>query len=459
MRANPRRAQGLCLGLLLVGSAGAAEAGQAASPACHVSASFEPARAVVGQQVLWRARISRRSDVRAVAWERAPNFPGLRAEWLPGRVEDTRSGSGDATFHQREEHRALFAARAGTFVIPSVALLCEVAGAPGRAAHTERVPLAAGELIVDELPDAGRPARFRGLVGPLTVQAHADRTRIELGESVRVSVMLLGAANLWDAAPPLQEVDLLGGVEIFRAPPTLDLQPGGKLYVRRAFRLDVVPRSLQPLIIPELRVAYYDPLERRYEVAVAPAIRVDVLPRGALREPDSDSKVSPEPRARKPEEVVDRSPLWSFAIALGIGLAAVGLTRRHFARRGLAELDAALVSARAAGQRGDARAEAAGYARALRAALAVAAPGTQQLDAEALRAHAEALASERPELLQAASLLADLDRCRYAPEAGRPAAEAANAMIAKLRSLPPGSRTGEPAARRARLPGVIRRLR
>ena len=31
---------------------------------------------------MWRASLSRREDVR-VAWEQAPRFPGLRAEWLP----------------------------------------------------------------------------------------------------------------------------------------------------------------------------------------------------------------------------------------------------------------------------------------------------------------------------------------------------------------------------------------
>jgi hypothetical protein len=409
-------------------------AGIAADPACAVNAGFEPARAIVGQQVLWRARISRRSDAGKTRWERVPSFPGLRAEWLPGLAEGARAQQGDAVFHQREEHRAVFAVRAGSFVIPGATLLCEAPANAGRAARTERIFLPPGELIVDELPSAGQPADFRGLVGPLTVQAHVDRERIELGESVRVSVMLLGAANLWDAAPPFQQLDRGDEVEMFRDPPTLDQQAGDKLYLRRAFRLDLVPKSEGPLMIPESRVAYYDPLSRSYGVAVAPALRVEVLPRGSLREQSSESRVGSQALPAAPEAPSSRVAIGVGAVALLLGFAGIVLVRRQRARGHSAPVDEALTAARDAGARGDAAEEVAAYTRALRAALAIAAPGLQQLDGHELRAHAGALVDQRPELLEAASVLAELDECRYASQVRRPAPDAVNAAIQKLQS-------------------------
>ena len=422
------RFPGAICALLMLGAAGPVQADEAP---CSVRSVLEPERAVVGQQVSWRAIITRRSDVR-VEWEEAPRFPGLRAEWLPGRGEARQHRAGEAIYFQREEHRALFAPRSGRFSIPGATLRCETEATRTTPARSEAVGIAAGELIVDELPEAKAPPDFRGLVGPLTVRTHIDRNRIELGRSVRVSVMMLGAANLWDAGPPLPELEEMPGVEVFRETPLLDQQTGDKLYVRRVFRIDIVPRDTGRLLLPETRVPYYHPEKRSFEVASAAALTIEVVPRGEAPGRDPGAQASSSGRGKPDESIDARRPWIWWGAALALAFAAAQLVRVGLAggwRRSSTEVDTNLAAARAAS---DPRAGAAAYERALRAALAVKAPELTSLEAGRLRA--EAVKSGHGELLGAIEVLADLQRSRYAAEVEALDVAGVEAAIAKLQS-------------------------
>lgn len=397
--------------------------------ACAVSAVLEPDDAVVGQQILYHARISRRDDVESIEWEQAPTFPGFRSEYLPGRAEDTGRRTQAASYMVREEQRALFASRAGDIEIPRAALLCRLRDSR---APTRRIFLPARVVSIGELPSHGQPPGFDGLVGPISVQTNVNTTEIVLGGSVRVSVLLRGTANLWHANPPLRELDEMSGVEVFREPPTLDQQSGDQLYLRRFFRLDVVPNAAGVLRIPETRIPYYDPGTRRYAEARAPSIEITVRPPAptggtALARPGGEEL----DHSAQPPGSSTRT--WGLAgLALLLVAAAAILQRRRQTRRVFAGVDAALAEAQSAGASGDARGEAAGYARALRGTLA--ARGSSRLDSLALRQRAETLASPAPEELEAEAMLADLDRCRYAPEATPPDVAAVEALIARLRA-------------------------
>ena len=296
----------------------------ASAPACLTSLALEPSSAYVDQQVLYRLRILSRQDVQAVEWLEPPAFPGLRAERLPGRPEAGRATRYGVEYRIREEHRALFPEHAGELAIGPARLRCRAA----QEVLDTSVPAAA--LRVRELPAAGRPTHFGGLVGPVALSLRAFPRSLALGASVHVELGLQGGGNLWDAPDPRPDDMAFGDAEVFRQRPELELERGTSLFVRRRFAYDVVPHREGVLALPELRVAYFDPIAERYAEARVAGVEVAVGPRIARAETPAhpaQSGAAPLPPAASP-----RGP-WPWiaiaAVAAALTAAAVLVARRR----------------------------------------------------------------------------------------------------------------------------------
>jgi hypothetical protein len=424
-------------GIALAAPAGRAapEAAVATDAPCRAEVSLVPERAFVGQQVIYRVHLFRHQQVSALRWARAPSFPSLRAEWLPGRSPDPRiAGIGDHELVS-EERRALFPARAGALEIPPARIACALGEAGARREVEAEVPRA--RLEVAELPARGRPDDFTGVVGRVEVTAHASPARVALGGSVALRVAVAGAANVWSAAAPLGPGRTPPGVDLYAHPPGLALEAGELLRARRTFGFDLVPRRAGRLVVPAVRVPWFDPERGSYEVAESAAIELEVAsPEPAARGPAPAPPAPPEPAAALTEARRGRTPralvLGAAALAAALGAAAFVLARRA-GRASEAEraATAQLERARAAHAAGDARATAEALASALRVALARRVPGAGALAPEELAArHAG-----EPAVRAAAELLAELDRLRFAQRAGSRPLPDVERVHAALRSL------------------------
>jgi len=387
-----------------LGVVGAARPGGPAPP-CEVRRHLEPPRAFVGQQVRHRVVILWREDLDGLAWETAPRFPGFRHERLspghtaPGFVRDGRA------WLRREEWVALFPARAGAWTLPSARLRCGAAG-------TTALPPARFEARSP--PDAGRPAAWDGLVGPVSLSVTAEPARVRLGGSVRLTLVLQGAGNLWDAQPVLEAPE---GVEVFGRPPFLDLRRGDTLGLVRRQHVDWVPRRAGRLRAPPARVAYLEPDGGHYataeaavpEIVVEPAAETVRVAPGAPAGAGSRAPGAPAGTARP----------WLIAVAgLALLAAAIGLAIR--ARRGRAPdpVAAAHAEAQHARRRGEPHREAAALERGLRAALQ--ARRGDAADADRTATHTALESSPDPILRDAARALRDLERARFAGDRGSP---------------------------------------
>ena len=376
--------------------AGPGASGEPADPpVCLARAQVVPPEGFPGQQLVWRLEILRRPFTTGVDWLEPPSFPGFRAEWLPGQPELVTTLDG-VEYLARVEERALFPERAGEIVIAGARLRCAVAaGSPLEASAP------ATRVRVAELPDAGRPPDFSGLVGALSVELAARPTRLALGGSTRLEVTLRGDANLWDARDPLTGVSGLDGVELFPARPRLELEPGVQLGVRRTFAYDVVPGREGRIVIPALRVPYFDPEQRRYQTATSPELALEVSPRAPAQDAARPPKPEPAPSATP-----SRLPLWALVALAAGGLLIWMLRRRARGARGadiLAELEAA----------GTAEDEAARLARALRLSLEPRLAGARSAPVEELHAPPGA----EPAVGRALALLAQIERSRFDPQA------------------------------------------
>ena len=273
----------LLASIATIGAAAVAEA--ATPPPCFAAASLDPGHAVVGQLVVYRVRIARRSAVESAVLD-PPNFSALRAEWLQGRSETVETRNG-VDYRIREEHIALIAGSPGRFSLGPATLRCTTVHDGVR--QTAHSTVAAVALSVASLPEDGQPAAFAGLVGAPTLIITVTPRSVSLGDTVRVAVLMRGNGNLWDARDPLPALE---NAEIFRQRPVLRLGRGATLSVARHFIYDVVPRRVGELVIPEIVVPYFDSVANEYSEARASGAVVDVAPRRTL--PRSEPKPKPE---------------------------------------------------------------------------------------------------------------------------------------------------------------------
>lgn len=394
---------------------------------CRATARIEPEQAVVGQQVLYRVRIESREDVDEVAWVAPPAFAGMRVEALPGSPSLPSVTRDGARFRVREERRALFAERPGEYALRADGFRCTVRDGEREISSIAPIPVLA--MRVRPPPAPTRPPDFAGVVGPLVLRASAEPARVALGESVRLSVEIAGAANLWDAADPHPRDDAFDGADVFRQHAAPVVERGERLFVRRRFVYDLVPRRAGVLRIPVTRVVYFDPGAGAYRSATAAGLSIPVSP---SRDQPATPDRAAAPRAPEPAPAATggwRSGAgWALAVLAAATLAvALGL-RSLRARRGARAVEEALDAARRAGEVGNRDGEAVALATALRAAL------TRRLG-EARASAPESLAAEPelpPEIASAARLLAAIERSRFDPASPAPARGEVTTAIAAL---------------------------
>ncbi len=417
---TPTRVAFVAGSLLVAGSSGA-------EPLCRARVLVEPDSAVVGQQIVYRLQILRQLEVDSVRFTRDLGFPSFRTEWLPSQSPDPAIA--DVGDHALifEERRALFPVRAGELEIPAARLACV------SAAQTLAVEVPAAIVRVRELPDAGRPAGFGGVVGPVALQAHISSERVALGQSLALTVTVRGAANAWDAAAPFDPARDLPGVDVYAHPPETEREAGRRLEVRRSFSYELVPRAAGAFAIPALRVPYFDPERERYEIAEAPALRFAVEPAAPVATsagtPVARANASPTP-SDAVRGIVRLGAVLGIAVALLAAIAWFAVAKLR-GRRGAAmrAAEPLLAEATAASARGDHAATARALAAALRAALEVHVPGASALAA------GEIAARDETSLRAVAEAMGDLDRARFAAAASRTRSldvEQVRALIASL---------------------------
>jgi len=410
-----------------------AVAAHAEGPPCLASVEVTPARAVVGQQVAYIARVLRRPDVGTVSWVQGLSFPSLRAEWLPGLTGHMRLLKQGTPYLVYEERRALFPMRPGRLDIPSASLSCALYSPPGGIGRSVAVEVPGSAVDVDEPPQSDRPRSWSGLVGPVDVKLAAEPPAVALGDTVRVTLTLVGDGNLWAAPAPFGQAPFEGSdgptAEVFARPPELTFDPGEHLHLRRVFAFELVPRRPGRLVIPSYELSFFDPTLRRFAVLKTEPIEIAVASQGgegAGRAFGPDGKHSEAASSAAPVLVERRGGAVSL-LALGglavvvAGSAAVFLRRRRGRRSAPNAMNEALQDAARARRAGNADAEHRALARAVRAGLeravfahaersSSAHPATGALSADELAERAQGDHT----LAAAAAILQADERARYA---------------------------------------------
>ncbi len=162
------------------------------------------------------------------------------------------------------------------------------------------------KIVVRPVPLAGRPASFAGAVGRgFSIEARADRSVVQAGDPISMTIELRGEGNLESARLPNLIGD--GGLpaEQFRLPSS-DIAGRLEDGVKR-FRVQL--RAMDPRLreIPAISYSYFDPEEERFEtvnsrpialsVGDAPLVGADDVVGGVEESPETIARL---PKAERP---------------------------------------------------------------------------------------------------------------------------------------------------------------
>ena len=145
--------------------------------------------------------------------------------------------------------------------------------ARGRSLESFVVPSNTALLEVLDLPQAGRPANFSGLVGQYKLSAEATPAQVNVGDPITLSLRVSGPEylNHVDLPPLSQQLAL---ARDFRIP--TEQAPG--MVEGGAKKFTQTIRAIDPEVtrIPPIELAYFNPKNGAYEIARTEAIPLTV---------------------------------------------------------------------------------------------------------------------------------------------------------------------------------------
>jgi hypothetical protein len=130
-----------------------------------------------------------------------------------------------------------------------------------------QVAVAPATLTVSELPSAGRPEGFTGLIGPLGARATLDRERVSAGEGALLSLAVTSRQTDLVKRPDLT----IPGVQTY---PKTDQSENGT----RTFTWDLVPSAPGRITIPAFSFPFFDPGSQSYRTAQSDSLVLSVIP-------------------------------------------------------------------------------------------------------------------------------------------------------------------------------------
>jgi len=202
--------------------------------------------------------------------------------------------------------RRLTPLRTGEYSLAPASLVVDEAIGWRRTLFGERIPTRARKrrvasesrtLIVQDLPQVGRPESFTGTVGSgYRLEVKAGRSVVQVGDPIRLTLTLYGDTAIETAVLPPLTAD--GGLwsQDFRI---LDEKTTG-IYADGAKRFEVTLRALHAgvTIIPPIAFSWYDPERRKYRTTRSQPVALSVRSVQVVSAADVVSAVPEEPRDR-----------------------------------------------------------------------------------------------------------------------------------------------------------------
>jgi cytochrome c-type biogenesis protein CcmH/NrfG len=278
--------------LILRVTASAAPSPSMSSGEAWLRVTMAPETVYVGQQTTMTAEAGFSEEVR-LRLTRPPIFdtPAPTGFWvqdIPGGIRSSLRTVDGRVVEVQTKKLAYFPLTPGRFALKAARVILDVRQGFLYSPQTREVRSNSPRLTVLPLPEAGKPAGFRGAVGNYELQASVEPLTVAAGEPVQIRLQLSGRGNIKALGAPV--LPQLVGAEVFAPTEASTTEIEGETVVgTKTFTYVVIPENEGTFNIPAINFSFFDPGARSYRTVNADPVQVTVMPAGAT----ADSTVAP----------------------------------------------------------------------------------------------------------------------------------------------------------------------
>jgi len=131
------------------------------------------------------------------------------------------------------------------------------------------------QLVVNPLPEQGKPASFQGAVGSFRLSASIDKDKVKQNEPITLKMIIEGDGNIETLTRP--KVPALTGFKTYDADTNSKLfQTANVIGGTKSFEIVFIPKEEGDSFIPPLEFSYFDPRQEKYVTLRTPNFPVKV---------------------------------------------------------------------------------------------------------------------------------------------------------------------------------------
>ena len=145
-------------------------------------------------------------------------------------------------------------------------------GTPIRSEHLKSEPIT---VEVVPLPTQGKPANFdNAAVGTFAITAQVDKTQVNVGDALTLTVVLSGKGNVRKVGLPA--MPKLDGAKLYDPKVSVNIEPGETLKATKTAEYLFLPERPGTLRIPSLTFASFDPEKGAYTTQKTTPFQIEV---------------------------------------------------------------------------------------------------------------------------------------------------------------------------------------
>jgi len=123
------------------------------------------------------------------------------------------------------------------------------------------------------LPEVGRPPDFAGAIGQWNLDVIAKPTEVAVGDPITLTIKITGNGNI--DTVPAPKIGSLDGFKTYE-PTTKTTKDDLNTTGERVIQQVLIPKTTEVKEIPEVHLAFFDPIAKTYKVATQPPIQLMV---------------------------------------------------------------------------------------------------------------------------------------------------------------------------------------
>ncbi len=170
------------------------------------------------------------------------------------------------------------------------------AGIPAEGVDIQKITLQSKpiNILVKPLPEAAKPASFKGAVGNFSIEARVEKNNFSTDDDGKMAIIIAGEGNLQMINAP--EIAWPQGIEAFDSKATDDLYKGTvPVSGRKIFEFPFTVSKPGNYILPAVEFSYFNIKEAKYRTVTTKPIEITVTkgtgkPKTVLAQPITKSK-------------------------------------------------------------------------------------------------------------------------------------------------------------------------